>query len=169
MAISIAVLMWLHVFSAIGWMGAGLVFGMVITPVMRALSPATRSEVILKLFPKYIRFVQAFIGATLVFGVILAAVMSNGNMAIFAPTNSFGLFITTGAILALVTAAVAMGVVIPSAKKVYKLTEAMVKNPGPPPAELLKASARMGKGAVAGIILLVLVLICMVAAPNIGF
>ncbi len=158
------ILAWLHIFGAIGWMGIAMFFGMVLGPLLGKLTPATRSELILKLFPKVLVYIRAFSIFTVLMGVALVFSMTNGDLSLLSPATSFGLYITVGATLALITIAVAMGLVLPSAKKVVEITQSLVQNPGPPPPELLKVSRRLRIGSVVGLALLVLVLAFMVAA-----
>jgi uncharacterized membrane protein len=157
------VLLWFHIFAAVGWLGSAMVFAMLIGPTIGTLTPGTRAELVVKLFPRYIRYVESFSIATVVFGVALVLVIGNGDMSVFSPSTSFGLYISIGAVLALITAGLAFGIIVPSAHRVIRLAEEMIKNPGPPSPELPKASARLRMGATVGLILLILVLIFMVA------
>lgn len=157
------VLLWFHIFAAVGWLGSAMVFAMLIGPTIGTLTPGTRSEVVVKLFPKYIRYVEGFSIATIVFGLLLVADIGNGDMSVFSPSTTFGLYITAGALLAVITVALAFAIIVPSARKVVRLTQEMIKNPGPPPPELPKVSARLRGGATIGLILLILILIFMVA------
>jgi len=161
-----AVVVWLHIFSAVGWLGAVMVFGMLVGPLLPGFSPSTRAELVMKLFPRFVRYIQVFAGTTVVFGVAAALAFTNGNMALFAPTSNFGLFISVGALLALVALVVGLAVVVPATNKVIRLTGELAKNPGPPSPELQKASnrTRMGGGFV--LVLLIIVLVCMVAAAS---
>jgi len=82
------------------------------------------------------------------------------------PSTSFGLFISIGAVLSLVAEALAFTVIVPSAHKMVKITESMMKNPGPPPPELAVAANRLRIGSTAGMVLLIVVTIFMVAGTN---
>lgn len=157
------ILLWLHIFSAVGWLGAVMVFGMLIGPTLGTLTPGTRAEVVLKLFPKYVRYIEGFSIATLVFGVALVLDIANGNMSVFSLSTTFGLYITIGAALAAITVVVAFAFIVPNTHKLIHLTEAMVKNPGPPPPDLPKVAARIRMGATVALVLLILVLVFMVA------
>jgi len=116
-----AVVLWVHIFGAIGWMGAAMVFGMVIGPSLPKLSGPARGEFFVRVAPKYIRYVEVFSIITLVFGVAMVAVLADGNSSIMSPSTSFGLYIAIGAVLALVAMGVAMAVIIPSAHKMVKI------------------------------------------------
>ncbi len=166
MSLELAVLFWLHIFSAIGWMGAAMVFGMVVAPLLPSFNPATRGEVVLKLFPKYIRYTEIFSLMAVIFGAILALAMAGGDFAMFSPTTTFGLFITIGATLAIITFGLGIGVIAPSAHRLVRLTESAVKNPGPPSPDLLKTTGRLKTTATIGLVLLILVLVFMVAAAE---
>jgi uncharacterized membrane protein len=164
MAVVLEALLWLHIVGAIGWLGSAMFFGMVLGPALPTLSPATRGEFIVKVFPKYIRFVEIFAIITPVFGVALALSMSNGDLGVFAPTTQFGLFISAGAAMALVALVLALAVVTPAARKVLELTEQIMKSPGSPSSNLLGANKRLRGGAAVGLVLLMAILACMVAA-----
>src|SRR5947209_18909667 len=51
------VLLVLHVGSIIAWMGGATLFVSVLTPALRRMSPASRSEFILSVIPSYMRFI----------------------------------------------------------------------------------------------------------------
>lgn len=161
-----SVLLWFHIFAAVGWLGAAMVFAMLIGPTIGTFTPGTRSEVVLKLFPKYVRYTEVFAIMTVLFGAALALSIANGDMNVLSPSTHFGLFILSGASLAIIVVALAFGFIAPTAHRVVHLTEEMVKNPGPPPAELLRASSRLRAGASVGLILLILVLVFMVGSVS---
>ena len=167
MSLELAVLFWLHIFSAIGWMGAAMVFGMVVAPLLPSFNPATRGEVVLKLFPKYVRYSEVFASMTVIFGVVLALVYSGGDFAKFSPSTTWGLLITIGATIAIIAFGLAFVVIAPTAHKLVRLTESAVKNPGPPSPDLMKTSGRLKISATIGLALLLVVLVCMVAAAEI--
>ena len=166
MSLGFTVLLWLHAFGAIGWLGAAMVFGMLIAPTLPSLAPASRGELIVKLFPKYIRYATVFAVGTPVVGIGLVLQMGNGSFSVFTPNTNLGIFLTTGAFLTLVVWAIFFGLVAPSAAKVVKLTQEVMKNPGPPPPGLVGASKRLRIGATLGLVMLILVFTCMVAAAS---
>jgi hypothetical protein len=141
-----------------------MLFGMIIGPALPTFTPSTRGEFIVKVIPKYTMYAQGFAIATPLVGVALALAMSGGSLSVFAPTTQFGLFISAGAALALVVWVVFFGVVTPAANKVVRLTEEIMKSPGPPSAELLSANKRLRGGAAVGLVLLMVILVCMVVA-----
>ena len=157
-------LLWLHIFAAVGWMGAAMVFAMIIGPSLASLTPPTRSEFVVKVLPKYVGYVQTFTLATPLIGVALALAISNGSFGVFSPSTRFGGFISAGAGLAVLAMVIVFGVITPAAKKVVKLTEEAMKSQGAPPTELHGAAKKMRVGAGVGLALLVVILVCMVAA-----
>ena len=84
----------------------------------------------------------------------------------FSPTTTFGLFITIGATLAIITVGLAVGVIVPTGNRLVRLTESAMKNPGPPSPDLLKTSGRLKTAATTGLVLLIIVLVWMVAAAE---
>jgi uncharacterized membrane protein len=160
-----AALNWLHVFSAIGWLGAALTFGMVLAPILPGLTPGSRGELLLKLLPKFERYIMVFGASTVVFGAAFAFALADGDMSAFSPANPWGLRIDVGALLALGTLAVAFLFVIPAMSKVVKLLTEMKAPPGSAPSPLIPGlMKRIRVGATAGMVLLILVLVFMVAA-----
>jgi uncharacterized membrane protein len=152
MSVAFAVLLWLHVFGAIGWLGAVMVFGMLIGPILPTLTPASRGELTVKLFPKYIRYSQIFTLITPIFGVGLALQLGNGSFSVFSPNTNLGLFISIGALLSIVAWVIVFAVLSPTARKIVRLTQEMMKNPGPPQPELLGASKRLRMTAATGLV-----------------
>ncbi len=90
-----------------------------------------------RVMPKYLRYFEFFSGMTILFGVITADVLLNGDFSSISFSTPFGLYITTGAILALIVFAVSFSVVVPVTRKIIRISESMMKTPGPPPPELM--------------------------------
>ena len=166
MSLGFAVLLWLHIVGAVGWLGAAMVFAMLIGPTLPTLTPASRGELVVKLIPKYINYALTFTFITPIFGLALALYISHGSWSVFAPTSSFGLFISIGALLSIAAWVIAFGLVGPTSRKVVRYTKEMMKNPGPPPPELLKASKRLRMVSTTGLVVLLLIVACMVAAAT---
>ena len=167
MSLGFTVLLWLHIVSAIGWLGAAMVFAMLIGPTLPTLSPSSRGELIVKLLPKYIRYAEIFTFITPVFGLALALYITQGNWSIFSPNTYFGLYLSIGALLSLIAWVIGFGLVAPTGRKVVKYTTDMMKNPGgPPPAGLQRASKRLRIASATGLVVLLLIVVCMVVAAT---
>ena len=166
-SLGFTVLLWLHIVSAVGWLGAAMVFAMLIGPTLLTLTPSSRGELIVKLLPKYIRYAEIFTFVTPVFGLVLALYITQGNWAIFSPNTYFGLFLSIGALLSLVAWVISFGFVAPTGRKIVKYTTDMIKNPGaPPPAGLQRASQRLRIASTTGLVVLLLIVVCMVVAAT---
>ena len=161
-----AIVLWIHIFGAIGWLGAAMVFVMIVAPGLAKLTPQSRAEFVLNVVPKYVRYTLIFAIVTLVFGISSVIVFANGNYSVMSMSTSFGMYISIGALLALVAFGLGAGVAIPSANKVVKITKSMSGNAGPPPPELIAASKKMRLGSALLMIVLVLVTIFMVAGAT---
>ena len=57
--------MWLHIFSVVSWFGAVLFFVVIIEATLPKLSPQTNGELVVKMFPRFIGFVEIFSVQTL--------------------------------------------------------------------------------------------------------
>jgi len=161
-----SVVLWAHIFGAIGWLGAGMVFAIVIGPSLARMSPQSRIEFFAKVMPKYVNYIRAFVIITILFGVAMVAVLANGDYSIMSPSTSFGLFISAGALLALVTVAVAMSVTLPAATKISKISQTLLEKPGPPPPEMATLGKRLRLSSTAALVMLILVTILMVAGAT---
>ncbi|MDA4134777.1 MAG: hypothetical protein OK441_04335 [Thaumarchaeota archaeon] len=161
-----SVVLWAHIFSAIGWLGAAMVFGIIIGPSLAKLSPQARGEFMARVMPKYLRYFEFFSGMTILFGVITADVLLNGDFSSISFSTPFGLYITTGAILALIVFAVSFSVVVPVTRKIIRISESMIKTPGPPPPELMVLLKRQRVITTANLMIMILVTILMVAGAT---
>lgn len=153
----ITILTYLHVISAMGWLGGAVLFLSVIAPGLRALSPGASLEFLVKVGPKSTRF---FIGAatsTIIFGLAL----------FFALQGDFpGYGIYAGVTLGLLAYLTAMLGAVPAFSKADRLAKDMLSNPpsGPPPAEFTGALRRGGISLTIIVVLLLLAVIFMVAS-----
>jgi len=147
-----------HVLSAIGWLGGGLLTTFVLGPSLRSLSPSAGLEFNARILPKIIRFVNVAVGLTLVFGIGLFFAVSDQLTS----TQSDEIF--AGAALALVTAAVAFAVTIPSFRKVIRFASEALQSGQPPSPEMMESAARARQGAIISVILLLVVLVTMIAS-----
>jgi uncharacterized membrane protein len=158
-------LRWLHTAFAVGWMGALLFFNIVVGPLLGRLTPSTRSEFLIGLIPRMIRYFGLFAGLTLLVGAVLALVIVDGDLSRFSPANPWGLRISIGAILALIAAGLAVGVVSPTSRKLVRILSESRPPPasgqGPPPGAMA-AQRRIRVGSLTALGLLFVVLFFMV-------
>jgi hypothetical protein len=165
------ILTWFHVVSVIGWSGAAITFLVAIGPTLRKLSPQANIEIVLKMFPRYVRTIQIFTVLTIIFGPLLAFTM-NATNEIGGP-NSFDLIspwsrlITAGATVGIFTFFLVFLVFTPTAKGLGQLIQQMQQNPQQPLPEkfgiLQKRTAILGPLAVT---LLLMAEVFMVAAAQ---
>jgi len=159
-----AILAWLHILSAIGWMGSAMFLAMVLGPSTRELPPPSRRDLVLRLFPRFIRYVTIFATLTLVFGVLLGMGLVSDGSDVFSPSTNWGLRIIIGASLALVAYALALAVGLRSARGILRLLE---KTPQEVQAfEMAKLTRRLRLTAATVTLLLSVSLIFMVAASR---
>lgn len=156
----IAVLTFLHIIAAMGWLGGVLYFISALGPGVRAFTPPASLEFLTKVGPRSTRFFAGASTATIIFGLALLFAAFGTNPGIWPG------YIEVGFTLGLVAYLIAVLVTIPAFRKVDKIAHQMVSNPqqGPPPPELMK-TLRMGNMAVMVIaIILMLALIFMVSS-----
>ena len=159
-----AILAWLHILSAIGWMGSAMFLAMVLGPSTRELPPPSRRDLVLRLFPRFIRYVTIFATLTLVFGVLLGMGLVSDGSDVFSPSTNWGLRIIIGASLALVAYALALAVGLRSARGILRLLE---KTPQEVQAfEMAKLTRRLRLTAATVTLLLSVSLVFMVAASR---
>lgn len=156
-----AALAWIHVFAAIGWMGAIMAFGMVIGPGLTRMSPPARLEFFAKVAPRFLRYGISFAGVTLVFGAALAY---GEYDFLFSPMRIEGIYVMVGALLALANFFLSVLSVEPTVHKITAICESLLQSPGPPPPQFEPLQRRFRTLASAGIVLLILVLVFMIAA-----
>lgn len=158
-------LLFLHIFSGASWFGGVLLFAMVVGPTIGDFTPATSGEVVIKMLPRILRYMMIFVGLTPILG-LLTALSEPGGMGALAPTSTYGTFISAGALLSLVTWAVFFGVSYPTGRRIIRITEEFVKNQTAPPPGLPKLAMRLKISAGIGLVLLIAILMCMVAATS---
>jgi hypothetical protein len=143
-----------------------MVFGIILAPSLAKLSPQTRGEFMVKVVPKYLRYFELFSGMTIVFGVATAAVLLNGDFSKVSLSTPFGLYITVGAVLALLVFVVSYSVTIPITRKIIRISESMMKTPGPPPPELKVLANRQKVITTASLLVMILITVLMVAGST---
>lgn len=163
----VGILTWIHVFSVVGWFGAALLFLMVIEPSIPKLSPQASSELVLKVFPRFVRYVQVFATLALVFGVALALAISDGNFLLFGFGSGWGLDVTLGGSFGVVTYLLVFLLLAPSVTSLARMVAQLQQNPGqPPPPEFHAVQERLRYGAPSAVVLLSMAMVFMVAASG---
>lgn len=137
----ISVLAFLHILSAIGWLGAAIFFLSVLGPTMRTLTPGSSLEFFVKVGSRQIRFFAGAATLTIVFGVSLLFAYFGTNYALW-PTA-----LDVGFTLGLIAYVETMVFTLPHFRKAHRMAQQMASNPqpGPPPAEFLNS---MRKGQI---------------------
>ncbi len=165
-SIAITALAYLHIISAMGWLGGAVLFLSVIAPGLRSVSPATRVEFLSKVGPRAANFFIVTSSATIGFGLSLLYFFLNGDFSLLSLSTAFGADILVGLALGLIAYLDAMLVAIPAFRKADHLAEEMLASgqSGPPSPEFMKALRRGGLGVASVVVLLVITLMLMVAA-----
>lgn len=154
----IAVLTFLHIASAIGWMGAVVFFLSVIGPSVRNFTPAASLEFLTKVGPRQIRYFAGTATSTIVFGLALLFTTFGTDY------TTWPRYIEVGFSLGLLAYLIALLVAIPSFRGADKVAHQIMSNPqaGPPPPELARYLKRGNQAAIAIAIILLLALVFMV-------
>jgi len=155
--IVVTILAYLHIISAMGWLGGAALFVSVVGPGLRSLSLTARLEFLSKIGPGATRFFIGSSTATIVFGLAL----------LFSFPGASSATLTTGLAVGLIAYLDAILVAIPSLRKADHLAKEMLASGqagGPPSPELAKALKRGGIGVATVVVLLVITLISMVTA-----
>jgi len=159
------ILTFLHIFFSVGWLGASLFFTVVIGPLLMKLSAPTRGELMTKLVPRLVRYVNIFSGLTLLLGVFLAFGIVGSRLELLSPANPWALNITTGATLGLLAALIGSLVVGRTARRMSRMVERLMQNPAqPPPPEMAGLQNRLRTWSTVALVLLVLSLVFMTTA-----
>lgn len=157
------VLVFGHVLSAMGWLGGGLLNTLAVAPNLGKLSQAATLEFNTEVIPRMIGFVQATAGLTILFGLLLLYYVYSQDSSYFSSTS--GMDVLVGIVLAVVAAAIAFSVAIPSFRKVSKLAASVLggSQQAPPP-EMMTHAKRARQVSMIVVILLLITLVAMVAA-----
>jgi hypothetical protein len=159
-ALLVTIFLYLHVLSAMGWLGGAILFVSVLIPGLRTLSPAASLEFLSKVGPRSTRF---FIGAatsTVVFGLAL----------FFSLQGDYTQGVYVGIGLGLIAYVWAMAVPVRAFLKADRLAKQMLASPpsGPPPAEFTSAMKQGAIGVTVVVVILLLAMIFMVTSGS-GF
>src|SRR5437867_13100746 len=97
--IVITILAYLHIISAMGWLGGAVLFVSAVAPGLRSLSLTARLEFLSKVGPRAVRFFIGCSTATIVFGLVLLFSFPGAFIATVTAVFIFGLFAYLVAIL----------------------------------------------------------------------
>ncbi|MCL4355547.1 MAG: hypothetical protein JRM79_05010 [Nitrososphaerota archaeon] len=166
MSLIVTALAFLHVFSAIGYLGSALTFGLVIGPRLPKLSPTTSNEFFAKVGPAFVRFTEIFSWMTIIFGLVFLYAITGGNLSLVFPSSSWGLSMSAGMVSALAAFLIGIVWVTRSAKRLVKHAQALLLAPGQPPQEMLKLARTLKISSTIGLLLLIAAVVFMVVAAS---
>jgi len=158
------VLLVLHVGAIVAWMGGAALFVSVIIPSLSKMSPASRSEFILSALPRYLRFITGSSILAIIAGLILYAYIT--------PSGPGAAYLQAGAILGLVVLLLALGILVPSGRKLISLvkqtpgTQAGPATQDPTMTQIVRLQRRMGMAGRLGVALLGIALIMMIIGAS---
>jgi hypothetical protein len=156
----IAALTFLHIASAVGWLGAVVFFVSVIGPSVRTFTPAASLEFLTKVGPRQLRYFVGVATSTIVFGLALLFVSFGTDY------TTWPRYIEIGFSLGLLAYLIAVLVTVPTLRKAVGIAHQMMSNPqaGPPPPEFAGYLKRGNQAAIAVAIILLLALVFMVSS-----
>ncbi len=166
LSLTLGVLTFLHVFSAICYLGSVITFGLVIGPQLLKIAPSSANEFLAKVGPRFVRFSEGFAGLTILFGVILLGATIEGDFSRLSLSTAWGLSMSAGISTALLAFIVGIAIVTPATKRLIGYAQGQLANPGPPPPEMMKTAARLTKSSMVGMALLIITVVFMVAAAS---
>lgn len=155
----IAALTFLHIVSAMGWLGGVMFFLSAVGPGVRSFTPPASLEFLTKVGPKQIRFFAGAATATIIFGLGLLFATFGADF------SAWPGYIEVGFSLGLIAYLIALTVTVPTFRKVDRIARQMMGGPpGPPPPEFPKLLRRANLAAVAVALILMLTLVFMVGS-----
>jgi uncharacterized membrane protein len=163
------VLLILHIGAIVAWMGGAALFVSVIIPSLSKMSPASRAEFILSALPRYLRFIT---GSSIL--AIIAGLILYGYYFATSPASSFPglIYIQAGAVLGLIVLIIALGILVPSGRKLISLVkQTSGTQAGPTPqdqtmTQMARMQRRMGLAGRLGITLLGIALVLMIIGAS---
>ncbi len=148
----VTVIAYLHIISAMGWLGGAILFTSALTPGVRRMSQAANIEFFAIVVPRLTRYFLIVVFSTVIFGPLLFLTIPDESPLIY------------GGIAAGLTAFLLVLSEVPVFRRLTSMAQEMLKSghSGPPPAEYVKALRRAGISTVATVVLLVVALMFMV-------
>lgn len=170
MSLIVAVLTFIHIISAIGYLGGAMTFGLVIGPKLPKLSSTTSNEFFARVGPAFVRFVELFAYMTVVFGVLLLYALTEedgGNLSLLVSSSGpWGPSLIAGILTGFVAFLIGIVWVTRSSRRLAKYAQDLLSNPGQPPPEMLKLARTLEISSAAGLVLLIVTVLLMVAAAT---
>ncbi len=163
------VLLVVHVGSIVAWMGGAALFVSVLAPSLSKMSPSSRAEFIVSVLPRYLRFVAGSAVVGILAGLLLYGYATSVGPPL-APSDSGAPYVQAGAILGLVVLIIALGVMVPSGRKLVSLVGQMSKSQTltstADSARIASLTKRLGAAGRLGVTLLAFALILMVIGAS---
>jgi uncharacterized membrane protein len=135
-----AILAWLHVFSAIAWLGGGIMFLFIVAPGVAKMPPPASGEFFLRVAPRVARFFQIVAATTVVFGALL--LYNLGGLSLLDPSTTYGLELIIGVSFALAAFVVSELVAVPPVYRAVRLIRGMMSSAAHEPPPELPATMR---------------------------
>ena len=154
----------IHIIFAAVWLGAGLLFTMVIVPTLKKVEPGSRAEFLIFALARYVRLVIVSSSVGVLAGVALFAYFSRISGSL--PPAKFDL-IAPGAILGLVAYLLVLGLVYPTSKKLVYALKSKTSENETPYHQIPRLQGRLRASASLAVLLLVATLFLMVFGTNI--
>ncbi len=159
-----AILAYLHVLSAMAWLGGGLFFAFLIAPHFSRLTPSGSRELFITVIPGVIRFFQIIAGVTVLFGFLLLYNMTGGDFSQVTFSTTWGAALSLGMTTAVAAFVVSEALAVPGMRRMVELHQKSDPGSAAPPAGLLRAARWAGLTALLTIALLLLTLAFMITA-----
>jgi len=156
----VAILTFLHIVSAMGWLGGAIFFLSTISPGVKTFTPPASLEFLTKVGPRLVRFFVGAATATIIFGLGLLFAAFGTDL------STWPMYIETGFGLGLIAYLVALLVTVPTFNKLDKIAKQMIANPqgGPPPPEFATYLKRSNMASIIVVLILLLALVFMVSS-----
>jgi len=165
-------LLFIHIGAVVLWMGASVLMVSILGPGMSKLSPATRSEFMKIIGPRFVNYVLRNATLAIVAGLILYAYIMGFIVSVpssLAPTTSGMPWIAIGILFGVIAYIIGLAFVVRLNRKVFKLMEnapAPTAGAGSPPSEIPALQKRIAMTSGITALFLLLALLSMVVGAN---
>ncbi len=160
--IIVIILLVAHIAFIALWAGAAALTSSILFPSLAQISASSRAEFLIAALPRLARFTVGVATGAVVAGILLFGYETRVATG-YAPSSLGTAFIAVGAIVGLISYALALGVVYPTANKLVKTLKSSKgedQSTGAMPAGIpqMQVRMRMTAGAVSGLLALALIL-----------